>query len=87
MPLVPTLRNKLFEEYDRHNGPPQIKEERGTQAYISEDDLSNNKPHYSVEDLAEIDVGFEDLKKGRKPDAFGALEKTDLAMEYKVNLW
>ena len=76
MAPVPALRDELFEEYDRHNGPLKFEKEGHPSLYvISEDDLSENEPHYSVEDLAKINAGLEDLKNGRERDAFEALEE------------
>lgn len=76
MAPVPALRDELFEEYDRHNGPLKFEKKGSPSLYvISEEDLSENEPHYSVEDLADIEAGLEDLKNGRMQNAYDALNE------------
>ncbi len=73
---VPALRDELFEEYDRHNGPLKFVMKGHPSLYvISENDLFGNEPYCPVEDLVEIDAGFEGLENSRERNAFEALEE------------
>lgn len=76
MAPIPAFKDELFEQYEQNKGPIRFKKEgKPDLLVVSETDLASNEPIYSVEDLASIANGIEDVKNGNTRNAFEALNE------------